>query len=75
MNQDINGTKQNNIITAQGATAMVDNVMTSSGENIDTLRVCKSDKRGHCTEHGVLIKKLKLSSQKWGLLSEGRGYG
>ena len=74
MNQDINGTEQNNIITAQGATAMVDNVMTSSGE-VDNLRVCKADKRGHCTMHGVLMKKLKLSSQKWGLLSKGRGYG
>ena len=41
----------------------------------DELEVCFKTGRGHCGVHGTEMKKIIVSSKKWGKLSNNRGYG
>ena len=46
-----------------------------SGVVGDELEVCFKTGRGHCGLHGIEMKKIVVSSKKWGKLSGNRGYG
>ena len=54
----------------------VDEVMLtpSTRDEVSTV-VCKPTKKGQCVLHGVMMKKLSVSSKKWCDRGGGRGYG
>ena len=50
-------------------------MLTPSTRDDVNIEVCKPTKRGQCVLHGVMMKKVGVSSKKWCDRGGGRGYG